>query len=121
MARRTSTGHRKLGQRLSWGEPSSQFKVWTAPRLAVPAKRKTALRMAFSKCNLETPSYAVTPSNWDLPALRQAKPVILVVEDDELLRLYVRTPRLAARHAYAPGQRENPRAVQRRWQRRISG
>jgi hypothetical protein len=54
MARMTSTGHRKLGQRLSWGEPSSQFKVWTAPRMALPAKRKTALRMAFSKCNLET-------------------------------------------------------------------
>jgi hypothetical protein len=89
MARMTSTGHRKLGQRLSWGEPRSQFKVWTAPRLAVPAKRKTALRMAFSKCNLETPSYAVTPSNWDFPVLRRnaayprpAKPRNIIAQVD---------------------------------------
>ena len=60
----------EIGVSVSVGEPFT-VQGLDSPRLAVPAKRKTALRRPFSKPNLERPSYAVTPSNRGFPLLRR--------------------------------------------------
>jgi hypothetical protein len=61
----------EIGSASQFGEPPFEVQGLGSLRFAVPAKRKTALRRPFAMSNLETPSYAMTPSSRDFPLLRR--------------------------------------------------
>jgi hypothetical protein len=70
----TLTGHRDWVSVSVGGEPPFAVQGLDSPRLAVPAKRKTALRRPFSKSNLETPllrGHAFQPGLPDAAAERR--------------------------------------------------